>query len=211
MFPRTGNGFPLRGGIPFSPQGNGFFSDRRMLLFPRRGKVCTRPDGLGNASQDAGWFIAAPSRRDDSRPLLGPPIVPHPRKRLAASATGGAAPLSPHFLFLVAPKRENGPCTVQKRKTAKAEYTGDSKRGRAGSHRAVLFIYLPATRALYCFAAGDVGVVHLSHAFLGSLLEPRLLLFPRLSSFVSRRISLVPRPSSPVSRGNAQGGTAVPS
>ena len=207
----NGEGFPLRGGLGFSPTGNGFFSDRRGLLFSPKGEGCTRPDGRGDASQDAGWFIAAPSRRDDSRPLLGPPIVPHPRKRLAASATGGAAPLSPHFLFLVAPKRENGLCTVQKRKTAKAEHTGDSKRGRAGSHRAVLPIYLPATGALYCFAAGDVGVVLRSHEFLGMLLKPRLLLFPRLSSFVSRRISLVSRPSSPVSRGNAQGGTAVPS
>ena len=121
---RRGSASRFREGeFGFSPQGNGG------LFLRIGGKADTRPDGRGNASQDAGWFIAAPSRRDDSRPLPGPPIVPHPRKRLAASATGGAAPLSPHFLFLVAPKRENGPCTVQKRKSAKAEHTGDSNTG----------------------------------------------------------------------------------
>ena len=181
--------------------------------------VFSRPSGRGSASQDAGWFIAAPSRRDDSRPLPGPPIVPHPRKRLAASATGGAAPLSPHFLFLVAPKSNRGPHKIRRfcgerrgkgtersprrrrgrsgvdfapttgrarskrEKALRLNIRGIPKRGRAGSHRAVLFIYLPATGALYCFAAGDEGVVHLSHAFLGSLWKPRLLLIPSSSVF----------------------------
>ena len=89
-------------------------------------------------------------------------------------------------------------------------------RGRAGSHRAVLFIYLPATDSLSCFTAGDEGVVHLSHAFLGSLLESCLLLFPRL--FVFRLPQDIPRlfvlrlsSLPPQGGGNAQGGTAVPS
>ena len=223
--------------------------------------VFSRPGGRGSASQDAGWFIAAPSRRDDSRPLPGPPIVPHPRKRLAASATGGAAPLSPIFSFWMRQKATGAPTKsadfvgrggakersgvlaeggdgvewISPRRRAvhgpkeknrlRLNIRGIPIRGRADSHRAVLLIYLPATGTLYCFAAGDVGVVHLSHEFLGHLWKPRLLLVPRLSSFVSRRISLVsssfvspqgnPRPPSfvppPAGRGNAQGGTAVPS
>ena len=48
----------------------------------------------------------------------------------------------------------DGPCTVQKRKSAKTEHTGDSKRGRAGSHRAVLFIYLPATDGFVLLCGG---------------------------------------------------------
>ena len=176
--------------------------------------VFSRPGGRGSASQDAGWFIAAPSRRDDSRPLPGPPIVPHPRKRLAASATGGAAPLSPHFLFLVAPKSNRDPHKIRRfcgerrgkgtersprrrrgrsgvdfapttgrarskrEKPLRLNIRGIPIRGRAGSHRAVLPIYLPATGVLNCFAVGDVGVVLLSHAFLGHLLESRLLLIP---------------------------------
>ena len=39
--------------------------------------------------------VSPPERRNDSRPLSGPPIVPLPRKRLASSAAGGASPLSP--------------------------------------------------------------------------------------------------------------------
>ena len=33
-----------------------------------------------------------------------------------------AGQCTPHFLFSVAPKRENGPCTVQKRKGAGGEF-----------------------------------------------------------------------------------------
>ena len=33
-----------------------------------------------------------------------------------------AGQCTPHFLFSVAPKRENGPCTVQKRKGAGVEF-----------------------------------------------------------------------------------------
>ena len=132
----NGEGFPLRGGLGFSPTGNGFFSDRRGVLFSPKGEGCTRPDGRGGASQDAGWFIAAPSRRDDSRPLPGPPIVPHPRKRLAASATGGAAPLSPHFLFLVAPKSNRGPHKIRRfcgeRRGKGTERSPRRRRGRSG-------------------------------------------------------------------------------
>ena len=40
-----------------------------------------------------------------------------------------AGQCTPHFLFSVAPKRENGPCTVQKRKGAGAEF------GRKGQIR----------------------------------------------------------------------------
>ena len=234
-------------GMGFFPQGNGFFSESEDFAFSPKGKASTCPDGRGDASQDAGWFIAAPSRRDDSRPLPGPPIVPHPRKRLAASATGGAAPLSPHFLFLDAPKSNRGPHKIRRfcgeRRGKGTERSPRRRRGRSGvdfapttgrarskrekalrlnirgipnggapgvTERSCLYI-CPRRMDLYCFAAGDGGVVLRSHAFLGHLWKTRLLLFPRLSSFVSRRISLVPRPSSPVSRGNAQGGTAVPS
>ena len=210
-----------------------FFFDRGILLFSPKGKAGTRPDGRGGASQDAGWFIAAPSRREDSRPLPGPPIVPHPRKRLAASATGGA--VSPIFSFWMrqktwgphkirrfcgerrgkgterSPRRRRGrsgvdfaPTTGRARskreKALRLNIRGIPKRGRAESHRAVLFIYLPATGVLYCFAAGDEGVVHLSHAFLGSLLEPRLLPVPRLSSPAGYPSSFVLRPPSFVSR-----------
>ena len=120
----------------FFPQGNGFFSESEDFAFSPKGKVSTCPDGRGDASQDAGWFIAAPSRRDDSRPLPGPPIVPHPRKRLAASATGGAAPLSPHFLFLVAPKSNRGPHKIRRfcgeRRGKGTERSPRRRRGRSG-------------------------------------------------------------------------------
>ena len=45
------------------------------------------------------------------------------------SAMMMAGQCTPHFLFSVAPKRENGPCTVQKRKGAGAEF------GRRGQIR----------------------------------------------------------------------------
>ena len=136
FFPRTGKGFLLReGGLGFPRRGR-FFSPIGGFCFFPKGEVCTCPDGRGDASQDAGWFIAAPSRRDDSRPLPGPPIVPHPRKRLAASATGGAAPLSPHFLFLVAPKSNRGPHTIRRfcgeRRGKGTERSPRRRRGRSG-------------------------------------------------------------------------------
>ena len=44
-----------------------------------------------------------------------------------------AGQCTPHFLFSVAPKRENGPCTVQKRKAAGAEFDrGSQIRPNAG-------------------------------------------------------------------------------
>ena len=112
------------------------------------------------------------------------------RSGVLAGGGDGVEWISPRRRAVHGPKEKN---------RLRLNIRGIPIRGRAGSHRAVLFIYLPATGALYCFAAGDEGVVHLSHAFLGSLLEPHLLLVPRLSSFVSRRISLVSRLSSFVS------------
>ena len=41
-----------------------------------------------------------------------PPIAPHPRKRLACSATGGASPLSPILFF----QKENAPRPVEEKK-----------------------------------------------------------------------------------------------
>ena len=190
MFPRTGNGFPLRGGIGFFPAGERWGSPIGGFCFFPKGEVCTCPDGRGNASQDAGWFIAAPSRREDSRPLPGPPIVPHPRKRLAASATGGAAPLSPHFLFLVAPKRENGPCTVQKRKSAKAEHTGDSNTGACReSPRGAVYISA-RDRWTFLLCGGGWGRRASVSRIFRELVE----------------VSSSPGPSSPVLRPSSPGG-----
>ena len=45
-----------------------------------------------------------------------------------------AGQCTPHFLFSVAPKRENGPCTVQKRKAAGAEFDREGQiRPNAGA------------------------------------------------------------------------------
>ena len=104
----------------------------------------------------------------------------------------------------ISPRRRavHGP---KEKKRLRLNIRGIPIRGRAGSHRAVLPIYLPATGTLYCFAAGDEGVVHLSHAFLGRLLESRLLLIPsslRLSSPAGYPSSLVPRLQGECSRGD---------
>ena len=229
-----------RGGWGFSPQGNGgFFSDRRSLLFPRRGKVVLALTGGGMAARmlagsmqhRRGGTIPGPCRGRQScrileSGLLHPPqaaLFPPfslfgcakkheaPTKSADFVGRGGAKERSGVLaeggdgVEWISPRRRavHGP---KEKKRLKLNIRGIPIRGRAGSHRAVLPIYLPATGVLYCFAAGDEGVVLLSHAFLGSLWKPRLLLFPRLSSFVLRLSSLPPQGG-----GNAQGGTAVPS
>ena len=122
------------------------------------------------------------------------------RSGVLAGGGDGVEWISPRRRAVHGPKEKN---------RLRLNIRGIPIRGRAGSHRAVLFIYLPATGVLNCFAAWDEGVVLLSHAFLGRLMKPRLLLIP--SSFVLRLPQDISRPLSPVSRGNAQGGTAVPS
>ena len=106
------------------------------------------------------------------------------RSGVLAGGGDGVEWISPRRRAVHGPKEKN---------RLKLNIRGIPIRGRAESHRAVLPIYLPATGALYCFAAGDEGVVHLSHAFLGRLLESRLLLIPS---------SLVPRLQGECSRGD---------
>ena len=190
--------FPRRGTVGFS--------DRRILPFSRRGKSVPALTGggmparmlAGSLQHRRGGRIPGPCRGRQSCRILESGLLHPPQAALRR--------FPPIFSFWLRQKEKTGRARSKREKPPKAEYTGDSKRGRADSHRAVLFIYLPATGASYCFAAGDEGVVHLSHAFLGSLWKPRLLLFPRLSSFVLRLSSLPPQGG-----GNAQGGTAVPS
>ena len=90
-----------------------------------------------------------------------------------------AGSLHPPFsLFGCAKKRKRAVHGPKEKNRLRLNIRGIPIRGRAGSHRAVLSIYLPATGVLNCFAVGDEGVVLLSHAFLGHLLESRLLLIP---------------------------------
>ena len=180
------------------PFGDGFFS-------PWRAGECQPGCWLVHCSTVAAGRFPAPAGAANRAASSKAACCIRHRRRCAA--------FPPFSLFGCAKKRKRAVHGPKEKNRLRLNIRGIPIRGRAGSHRAVLPIYLPATGVLNCFAAGDEGVVLRSHVFLGSLLKPRLLLVSRLPSFVSRWMSLVPRLSSlpPQGRGNAQGGTAVPS
>ena len=166
----------------------------------------------GSLQHRRGGTIPGPCRGRQSCRILESGLLHPPQAALRR--------FPPIFSFWLRQKEKTGRARSKREKALKLNIRGIPIRGRAGSHRAVLLIYLPATGTLYCFAAGDEGVVLRSHAFLGSLWKPRLLLIPsssvfrlpqdipRLSSFVSS--SLVSRPSPRRVGGMLKGGPQSP-
>ena len=135
-----------------------------------------------------------------------------PDGRGDASQDAGWFTAPPIFSFWLRQKEKTGRARSKREKALRLNIRGIPNGGAPGvTERSCLYI-CPRRMDLYCFAAGDEGVVHLSHAFLGRLLESRLLLIPsslRLSSpagypssLVLRLSSFVPRLQGECSRGD---------
>ena len=128
-FPRTGNGFPLRGGIPFSPQGNGFFSDRGDFAFSRRGKSVPALTGgemparmlAGSLQHRRGGTIPGPCRGRQSCRILESGLLHPPQAALRR--------FPPIFSFWMRQKEKTGRARSKREKPLKLNIRGISIRG----------------------------------------------------------------------------------